>query len=117
LQAARRVAAFDSSQAFYELGENSTIDWTRTNTRLSTAAADNQLTLARQLPTLEPTLEAVEQGDISFEHALHIARQLKDLPESSTSAAQAELLEAAARSDPRELRRLGVASETNWSSR
>src|SRR3982074_2042324 len=66
LQAARRVAAFDRREAFYELGEHSTIDWIRTHTRVSSATADNQVTLARQLETLEPTVEAVEQGDISF---------------------------------------------------
>src|SRR5712692_2567379 len=94
LQAARRVAAFDNSQAFYELGEHSTVDWIRTHTHLSAATADSQLTLARQLEVLEPTPEAVEQGDICFEHALLIARQLKDLPESASVSAQAELLEA-----------------------
>src|ERR1700682_3647754 len=107
LQAARRVAAFDRRQAFYELGEHSTLDWIRTNTHVSAASADSQATLARQLETLEPTLEAVEQGDISFEHALAIARQLKDLPDAAELAAQTELLQAAAESDPRELRKLG----------
>ncbi len=107
LQAARRVAAFDRRQAFHALGEHSTVDWIRTHTHLSGASADSHVTLARQLETLEPTLEAVEQGDISFEHALLIARQLKDLPESTVLPAQAELLEAAAESDPRELRKLG----------
>ena len=101
------MAAFDRRQVFYELGEHSTVDWIRTHTHLSGASADSQVTLARQLETLEPTLEAVQQGDISFEHALHIARQLKDLPESTVVPAQAELLEAAAEGDPRELRKLG----------
>jgi hypothetical protein len=107
LQAARRVAAFDRREAFYELGEHSTIDWIRSNTHVSAASADSQVTLARQLEALEPTVEAVELGDISFEHALTIARQLKDLPESAELAAQSELLQAAAESDPRELRKLG----------
>src|ERR1700704_2381940 len=66
LQAARRVASFDRRQAFYELGEHSTIDWIRTHTHVSAASADSQVTLARQLDSLEPTVEAVEQGDISF---------------------------------------------------
>ncbi len=52
-------------------------------------------------------MEAVEQGAISFEHALLIARQLKDLPESTALPAQSELLEAAVDSDPRELRKVG----------
>src|SRR5258706_7221529 len=107
LQVARRVPSFDRRQAFYELGEHSTLDWIRTNTHVSAASADSQVTLARQLETLEPTIEAVEQGDISFEHALAIARQLKDLPESAELGAQAELLRAAAGTDPRELRRVG----------
>jgi hypothetical protein len=98
LQAARRVAAFDRREAFYELGEHSTIDWIRTHTHVSAASADSQVTLARQLESLEPTVEAVEQGDISFEHALAIARQLRDLPESAEMPAQAELLQAAAES-------------------
>ena len=102
---ARAVAAFDRKQAFLALGEHSTIDWIRANTRLSAASADSQLTLARQLPALAPTLEAVEDGQIDFEHALQIARQLEDLPDS----AQSELLQAAASSEPRELRKLGDA--------
>src|SRR3984893_17103229 len=108
LQAARRVAAFDRRQAFYELGEHSSVDWIRTHTHVSGASADSQVTLARQLETLEPTVEAVQQGDISFEHALLIARQVSDLPEATALQAQAELLPAAAKSDPRELRKLGM---------
>src|SRR5260370_39405385 len=68
LQAARRVAAFDRRQAFYELGEHSTVDWIRTNTRVSGASADSQLTLARQLRTLEPTAVPGEQGQIGLWH-------------------------------------------------
>jgi len=71
-------------------------------------APDSQVTLARQLETLEPTVEAVQQGEISFEHALLIARQVSDLPEATAVQAQAELLPAAAKSDPRELRKLGL---------
>src|SRR5438270_13386941 len=108
LQAARRLAIFDSRQAFYDLGEHSTVDWIRTHTHVSGASADSQVTLARQLETLEPTVEAVQQGDISFEHALLIARQVLDLPEATALQAQAELLPAAAKSDPRELRMLGL---------
>ena len=108
LQAARRLAVFDSRQAFYDLGEHSSVDWIRANTHVSAASADSQVTLARQLETLEPTVEAVQQGEISFEHALLIARQVSDLPEATALQAQAELLPAAAKSDPRELRKLGL---------
>src|SRR6266571_1293489 len=83
LQAARRLAAFDRRQAFYELGEHSSVDWMRSHTHVSGASADSQVTLARQLETLEPTVEAVQQGEICFEHALLIARQVSDLPEAT----------------------------------
>src|ERR1700738_5330297 len=78
LQQAKRLARFDENQDCYALGQHTTIDWLRANTHVSAASADKQLTLARQLDTLLPTVEAVEQGDISFEHALQIARELKD---------------------------------------
>src|SRR3979411_3285484 len=93
---------------FDGLGEYSAVDWIRPHTHVSGASADSQVTLARQLETLEPTVEAVQQGDISFEHALLIARQVSDLPETTVLQAQAELLPAAAKSDPRELRKLAM---------
>ncbi|HEX6350974.1 MAG TPA: DUF222 domain-containing protein [Candidatus Dormibacteraeota bacterium] len=105
LEEASTLAAFEGKQAFIELGQHSAVDWLRVNTHVSAASADSQLTLARQLIELEPTVEAVEEGRIGFEQALAIARQVQDLPEE----AQAELLEAAASQakDPGELRRLG----------
>src|ERR1700716_2801269 len=54
LQAARRVAAFDSRQAFIELGEHSTNEWLVAHTHISAAGAASQLTLARQLDTPQP---------------------------------------------------------------
>ena len=103
LRIAQDVAVLDRTQAFLELGRTSTIEWLRANTHVSGAAADKQVTLARQLPELAPTVEAVESGVIGFEHAIAIAREVKDLPDS----AQAELLSAAVSSDPKELRQVG----------
>ena len=103
LRVAQDVAVLDRRQDFLELGQTSTIDWLRANTHVSGAAADKQVTLARQLPELAPTVEAVELGEIGFEHALAIAREVRDLPDS----AQAELLSAAVSSDPKELRQVG----------
>src|SRR5438067_8474238 len=108
LQATRRLTVFDSRQTFYDLDKHSSVDWIRANTHVSAASADSQVTLAHQLETLKPTVEAVEQGEISFEHALLIARQVSDLPEATAQQAQAELLPAAAKSDPRGLRKLGL---------
>src|SRR5579859_846697 len=105
----RVLSEFDRRQALGELGPQTTIDWLRAHTRCSAAAADKQLTVARQYQELQPTLEKVEEGALSMEAAEVIARALKDLPEAAVPLAQAELLEAAAsaKCEPQQLRRLG----------
>src|ERR1700738_2332436 len=77
LQQAKRLARFDEKRGCYALGQHTTIDWLRANTHVSAASADKQLTLARQLDTLLPTVEAVEQGGISFQHALQLSPELQ----------------------------------------
>jgi len=104
LEIARVVSDFDSRQAFEDFGEHSTVEWMRRHTHASGASADSQVTLARQLDSLETTVSAVEDGAISFEHALLVAREMKDLPDSVLESAQSELL---AVDDPRDVRRLG----------
>jgi hypothetical protein len=63
-------------------------------------AADRHVKLARQLPDLQATREALEAGEIGIEHALEIARATDDLGAS----VQNELLSAARSKDPVELR-------------
>ena len=109
LEAARWVAAFDERLGYLEDGEHSTVDWLKAEAHVSSASADNTLNVARQLRVLEPTVEAVEQGGISFEHAVQIARVVGDLPDADAEPAQAELLGAAVKTDPRALRRVGTA--------
>src|ERR1700738_4762752 len=53
LQVARWLAAFDGRQAFYDLGEHSSVDWIRTHTHVSGASADSQVMLARPLEILQ----------------------------------------------------------------
>src|SRR5579859_3820197 len=105
----RGLAELDNRQAIGELGPPTTVDWLRTHTRISAAAADNQLTVARQYDELQPSLEKVEEGAISFESLQVIARSVKELPEEAVEAAQAELLQAAEspKCEPQQLRRLG----------
>ena len=105
----RWLAELDRRQAVGELGPQSIVDWLRSHTHCSASAADNQLTVARQYEELQPALEKVEEGAISFESLQVIARSVKDLPEEALPAAQAELLQAAEspRCEPQQLRRLG----------
>ena len=111
VEASRTLGELDRRQALGELGPQTTIDWLRAHTRCSAAAADKQLTLARQYQELQPTLEQVEAGALSMEAAELIARAVKDLPEAAVGPAQAELLAAAAsvKCEPQQLRRLGDA--------
>src|SRR5579871_6366007 len=96
VEASRSLGELDRRQALGELGPQTTIDWLRAHTRCSAAAADKQLTLARQYQELQPTLEQVEAGALSMEAAELIARAVKDLPEAAVGPAQSELLAAAA---------------------
>ena len=109
VESTRWLAELDSRQAIGELGPQTTVDWLRTHTRISAAAADNQLTVARQYDELQPALEKVEEGSISFESLQVIARSVKELPQEATESAQAELLAAAEspKCEPQQLRRLG----------
>src|SRR5712692_1013205 len=100
VQSARRVERFDRERGYDPEGDLSTTGWLRRRCRLSGAAASQQVELARRLPELEPTVQALESGQIGFEHALEISRAVADLGQG----AQKPLLEAAHRQDPHQLR-------------
>jgi len=99
-QRARRIERFDRDRGFGPSGATSTTSWLRNNCRLSGGSADKQVRLARQLPELEATQKALENGEIGIEHALEIAVATSDLG----VAAEGELLSAAHFADPVELR-------------
>jgi len=99
-QCARRVELFDREQAFGSTGDTSTTNWLRNNCHLSGFSADRHVKFARQLPELEATQKALDDGEIGIEHALEIARATNDLG----VAAELELLSAARSKDPAELR-------------
>jgi hypothetical protein len=99
-QRARRIAQFDRYNGFGPSGDTSTTSWLRNNCKLSGFSADKQVKFSRQLPELEATQKALEQGEIGIEHALEIARATDDLG----AGAEGELLQAAGEKDPSELR-------------
>ena len=100
LQSARRLRRFDSDGGFRAGAETSTVDWLRDHGRMSAGSALKQVRLARQLDDLESTVEAVETGQVGFEHALEVANATTDLGAES----EAELLETAAVASPEEVR-------------
>src|SRR5919204_4361608 len=96
---ARWIAAFDREKLFAASGDTSTTGWLRNNCHMSGGSADGQVQLARQLPQLQETRQALAAGEIGIEHAVEIARATKDLG----AAAEGELLVAAKEKDPVEL--------------
>ena len=62
VQAARRVERFDKDDLCSRHGDTSTTSWLRRNCKLSGGSADRRVRLARQVPELTATQEAVESG-------------------------------------------------------
>src|SRR5437660_631530 len=79
VQAARRVERFEKDDLCSRHGDTSTTSWLRRNCKLSGGSADRRVRLARQLPELEATQNALESGQIGLEHALEIARATEDM--------------------------------------
>jgi len=104
-QCARRIEAFDRDRGHAATPDTSTTSWLRNNCNLSGASADRYVKLARQLPELAATQNALEAGQIGIEHALEIARATDDLG----LAAEGELLAVAREKDPAELRQTATA--------
>jgi hypothetical protein len=99
-QCVRRVELFDREQAYGSSGDTSTTNWLRNHCQLSGFAADKHVKLARQLPELQATQQALESGEIGIGHALEVARATDDMG----AGAEAELLSAARTKDPAEVR-------------
>jgi hypothetical protein len=110
LQRSRRLAVFEGDGGHGATGDGSAIDWLRRECHLPGFEAECQMKLARQLPDLEETRNAVESGEIGMEHALEIARATDDMG----TRAQGELLQVAAQKDPGQLRQ--AAPTPSWSS-
>lgn len=99
-QCVRRVEVFDREQAYGASGDTSTTSWLRNHCQLSGFSADRHVKLARQLPDLQATQQALESGEIGIEHALEVARATDDIG----TGAEAELLTAARCKNPAEVR-------------
>jgi len=99
-QCVRRVEVFDREDAYASSGDTSTTSWLRNHCQLSGFSADKHVKLARQLPELQATQQALESGQIGIEHALEVARATDDMG----AGAEAELLAAARSKDPAEVR-------------
>ena len=90
------------------VGERSVPGWLRSELHLSDGAAWGQVRLARQLPRLPSTAAAFERGEISYQHAMTIARTVEQVERwggNDRAARDAEVLmvEEARQRDPADL--------------
>lgn len=100
----RRLAAFDGRGAAAVDGSGSTPSWLRRHCRLAPGAARERVDVARSLDrTLTATGAALADGEISYRHAALISTTTARVPEPIVADAEAILLEAARRLDPRQL--------------
>ncbi len=103
-----RLAAFDDGCGPMVDGAATTAAWLRRDCRLAPGAARERVLVARRLPDLPATANALTEGAISYRHAALIASATGDLPDAANGSASTEsiLLEAARGCDPATLRKV-----------
>ena len=85
-------------------GDAATMSWLRRDCALSAGAASQRLVVARQLQEMPVAAEAFSRGAIGFDHAAVLARVVSDFGPEAARAAESQLMEAATRVDPSQLR-------------
>jgi hypothetical protein len=104
---AQRLSELDEREVESPSDEiNSNSDWLRSKFRMSSNMAYAQVRTARSLYELPATMDALEEGLISSQHASVIGRCLDQTRETNLDPTETEalLLEAARAMDPRELK-------------
>ena len=85
----------------YVLDEHlTTASWLRHQLHLTHAQAAQQVTVARQLEQLPLTAEALEQGEISYQHSAVLASSARKLGAEVVQPQEATLVKAAKQVDP-----------------
>lgn len=104
LEISRRLARFDADRGCLDEGCPDTVSWLKTRCRRSTGAAVEAVTVARRLPELPKVQEALESGQIGFQHAAVIAESAEKLGSASLLNHQEELVGRAEDVDPARFR-------------
>jgi hypothetical protein len=68
------AAAFGSSAYWCEDGSNSAIDWSRHHCHMTQPAASTRVAVGEQLPRMQESVQAMQDGDIGFAHLSVMAR-------------------------------------------
>jgi hypothetical protein len=104
LRRARLVARFDADRGYELDGSVNTVAWLKTHCGLTTHGAMEVMHVARRLPELPRVDEALEHGQISFQHAAVIAESADKLGSESLLQHQDQLVQRAEATDPSALR-------------
>src|SRR5258708_16992345 len=101
----RRLPRFEKGEGYTADNCLSAKAWLRWNCHLTFSAASERVEVARQLQSLELTSQALAEGDISYRHAVLIARAAERLGEKFEGPAEGILVELARKEDPVVLKR------------
>src|SRR5260370_36188155 len=100
-QFSRRLDLFSRRQGYVAFGFVTLIAWLRGACRLSPGAASQHAEVARNLPSLPRTSNALALGDIGFHHAAVIAHSVTEVGAEPVARQESTLLEAASKLDPK----------------
>ena len=108
-QCARRLDLFARRRGYEAFGFVTLISWLRRACRLLPGAALQRVEVARNLPSLPDTSQALANGEIGFHHAAVIAHSVTEVGVEAVARQESVLLEAAQNCDPK---RLSYATRT-----
>ena len=99
-QFSRLLVRFEATHGYEAAGAANLISWLRHACRMGTGAAARRLHLARQLRELPDTERAWRSGEISSGHAAVIGRAVDEVGADNARSSEPMLLEAAERMNP-----------------
>ncbi len=108
-QCTRRLDLFARRRGYEAFGFVTLISWLRRACRLLPGAALQRAEVARNLPSLPDTCQALAHGQIGFHHAAVIAHSVTEVGVEAVARQESVLLEAAQNCDPK---RLSYATRT-----
>src|ERR1700674_4254760 len=102
-QCSRRLDIFARRQGYVAFGFVSLVSWLRRACRLMPGAAAQHAEVARNLPSLPQTTNALVAGEIGFHHAAVIAHSVTEIGAEAVVRQESTLLQAAHVLDPKHL--------------
>jgi uncharacterized protein DUF222 len=91
---------FDRSGEYKADGALSLVDWLRWKAKLSSGAAMERVSVARQLEKLPQTQKAFASGNVGYQHVALLARTAERVGAAAVQGEETDLLKAAETMDP-----------------